>query len=157
MDGFSSDPRLQSSQKKKQSKGISWNAVVIVILAVATIVNIALFYMNYTNSQIPPKTNQELADEVITSFGQIFNVPSGDQPAVIIITDIDKLRESEATFYKDAVNGDHIIIIESTRLAVIYRKSENKIINAATITIDQNAEGTEQTDDETNTQDQTNP
>jgi len=65
--------------------------------------------------------------------GELINVPD-ELPTVTTIVDIIALQNSDSDFYKDAQNGDIVLIY--TSLAVIYRESENKVINQQIIAYD---------------------
>jgi hypothetical protein len=95
-------------------------------------------------TEIAREANQKLVDRV----SQIILVPEGD-PTVANIVDVDALRKQNPDFYKDAQNGDRLLLY-STK-AIIYREAESKIINVAPVIISPNDEGLlEPTDGETN-------
>jgi hypothetical protein len=140
------------SPRKKQSSTWKFVKYFIAFVFVATItgVNGVLLYLNYQNqNQTPaaqtPKTNEEIAQEVIKSFGEIYQIPEGENPTVILVTDAETLRAKQPEFYGNAQNGDHVIVVFSSKLAFIFRASEKKIINVSQVSIDNAGEPTPET------------
>jgi hypothetical protein len=64
--------------------------------------------------------------------GKLIQVPEGE-PVVATVTDKDKLTDQP--FFARAENGDKVLIYAEDSIAIIYRESENKIINAGPIAI----------------------
>lgn len=116
----------------------------LVFVLVITGTNGVLLYLHYQNQNLAPtvlesKTNEERAQEIITAFGNLYQIPEGENPTVILVTDADKLRETQPEFYAMAKNDDHLIVLLSAKLAFIYRTSENKIINVSQVSVDNEA------------------
>ena len=121
---------------------------ILVILLAA-----ALGYTLWLNRSLKsPETQTKIAEqasqEIIVAVSKIIVVPD-DKPTVATITDVDKLRKSNAEFYKDAKNGD-ILLIYSTQ-AIIFRKEENRIIAVAPVVV--NPEATSNTTKNTSNDD----
>lgn len=55
-------------------------------------------------------------------------IPSNEIPEVQTVLDVSQLKNQE--FFKDAQNGDKILVFKLAKKAYIYRPSENKIINS---------------------------
>jgi hypothetical protein len=53
------------------------------------------------------------------------------QPTVARVENVDTLKKSNPDFYKNVAAGDYLILYPQR--AVIYRKTENKIMNVAPI------------------------
>ena len=71
---------------------------------------------------------QELKDKV----AKLMQLPDEDA-TVATVQDASKLSEQD--FFKDSENGDKVLIFTAAKKAVIYRPSENKIINSGPIVI----------------------
>lgn len=56
------------------------------------------------------------------------DVPKDEIPEVQTVLDIDQLKDQE--FFKDAANGDKILVFKDAKIAIIYRPGENKIIKS---------------------------
>jgi len=64
--------------------------------------------------------------------GVLYALPDED-PVVGKIQDREKLSDQE--FFKNAANGDDLLIYQESKLAIIYRASENKLINVGPVSI----------------------
>jgi hypothetical protein len=71
---------------------------------------------------------QALAEKI----SKLMQLPEGD-PVVATVTDKDKLADQP--FFVSAENGDKVLIFSESSVAVIYRESDNKIINYGPIAI----------------------
>lgn len=96
-----------------------------------------LAYMFWQNKELSkPEAQTKLAEQasqsVIDSVSKLIVVPD-DKPTVATITDVDKLREANESFYKNAQNGDMLLLYST--MAIIYRSSENKIVNVAPVVV----------------------
>jgi hypothetical protein len=63
---------------------------------------------------------------------KIQQVPD-ETPTLATVQDADKLREQE--FFKDAENGDKVLIFTEAKKAIIYRESDNRVINSGPIVL----------------------
>ena len=61
------------------------------------------------------------------------SVPADETPTLASVTDKTKLKDQP--FFKDAENGDQILIFPQAKKAIIYRESTNKLINVGPIAI----------------------
>jgi hypothetical protein len=124
-----------SSSSKKARGRIGFMSIVLWVLVVVLV--IALGYMFWKNKELSkPEAQTKLAEQasqsVIDSVSKLIIVPE-DKPTVATITDVDKLREANESFYKNAKNGD-MLLLYSTQ-AIIYRSAENKIVNVAPVVV----------------------
>jgi len=104
------------------------------VIFVASIVAAVFFFMQYNAIKSNPNAvNQEKTDRVVEKVGKIYALPS-EKPTVADITDKNKLKDQ--AFFKDAENGDFLLIFSETKLAIIYREASNKLINVGPISLD---------------------
>jgi hypothetical protein len=68
-----------------------------------------------------------------------------EEPTIATVQDISKLANQE--FFKDAQDGDKVLIFTVAKKAIIYRESEHKIINSGPIIINSTQPATETTPD----------
>lgn len=54
-------------------------------------------------------------------------------PTIADITDKDKLKDQ--AFFKDAENGDQLLLFSKAKVAMLYRESTNKLINVGPIAL----------------------
>lgn len=79
--------------------------------------------------------NQEKAREVVEQVQEIMDIDTSVEPTVATIVDVQKLREQNP-FYNKAENGDYLIVTPTR--AILYRESENKILDVVPVQIEQN-------------------
>jgi len=78
------------------------------------------------------KTQQELVDAVTNAAKNagVIDADSQEVPSVSIVTDAKKLRDQNATFYKDAKNNDVLASFAESGILVIYRQDTQTIVNS---------------------------
>jgi hypothetical protein len=66
--------------------------------------------------------------QIVSEVKQIFPylLPS-EAPTVATITDINKLSDQE--FFRNAQNGDSVLVFPSSKIAIIYRHDKRAVIN----------------------------
>ena len=68
-------------------------------------------------------------------MGKLLALPSDEKPTVATITDVEKLKEQ--VFFKNAMNNDKVLIYTKAKKAILYRPSENKIVEVGAVNINQ--------------------
>ena len=83
---------------------------------------------------------QSQAETTVTmeAVSKLIELPEGT-PTLATVTDADKLKDQP--FFKNAQNGDKVLIFTDAKKVIIYRPSTNKIIEVGglNVTKDQNA------------------
>lgn len=77
-------------------------------------------------------SERELNREIINKVSKLIELPS-ETPTIASITDKTKLQD---TFFARSQNGDKVLIFQSSKKAIIYRESINKIIDVGAISIE---------------------
>ena len=120
-------------------KKLQQPAVLSTLLVVAIIVSIfSLFQYQKTQAELkklkqnPQVATQEKIKATIDKARKLIALPS-ETPTLATITDIAKLKDQP--FFAKAKNGDKILIFTQAKKAILYRESENKIIDVAPINI----------------------
>lgn len=67
-------------------------------------------------------------EDVVGKVGLLMTLPSDETPSLATVTDAEALKK-ENQFYKEAQNGDKILIYVKSAKAILYRPSINKIIS----------------------------
>lgn len=129
----------QDASEKTGSKNITKVIVAIVIVGLLG----GIGYLAWQNNELRnnPKTSAQAAsnkaNDVKTKVGKLISVPGDETPTLATVTDKTKLKDQP--FFKDAENGDTILIFPQAKKAIIYRESENKLINVGPIAITSDA------------------
>jgi hypothetical protein len=137
------------------------NVLVILLITLFFILGAGAGYFVYdylTSRNMVDKLNdpeyvsqlqEQQVSQTLEKLEKLMLLPD-ENPTMATIVDIDALRQDNPTFYANAQEGDLLIIYSEK--AILYRESENKIINVAPVFIEP-TEGTteENTEDTTET------
>lgn len=123
---------------------------IFVLLLIATSSGTAYyFYSKYQVAQ-DKLDNPEIAAQtevkILTDqLSKIMVLPVDEEPTVATVLEKDKIQDQP--FFVNAENGDKVIIYTKAMKAILFRPSENKIIEVAPIEISQpeTTQGLEQT------------
>lgn len=84
------------------------------------------------------KGNQQAqaeVDNLIKDLSKLITLPSDEKPTVATVTDAEKIKTQ--SFFKNAQNGDKVIIYTNAKKAVLYRPSEKRIVEVGAVNINQ--------------------
>lgn len=134
--------RLRLRGHHKPSKRLLlWVIGALVLLAVAG--SIVVLSTRYQNSQKEvkrlsnPQEAAKLETEILVSrVSKIVELPKGEQPTVATVQDVSKLQNQ--AFFKNAQNGDKVLIFTEAKRAILFRPSTNKVIEIAPVNIGDN-------------------
>lgn len=124
-----------SSGNTNSSSSTGRNKLTIVTIAVMILLALiaGYFFWQYTKLKAnPDAAAQETTQRLVGKVEKLYQLPN-EKPTVAQINDKDKLKEQP--FFKSAQNGDYLLIFTNSKLAVLYREGENKLINVGPIAI----------------------
>lgn len=130
---------MSISDDKKMKRGGKNNTLVIVLvlLVLAGFGTAGYVYYQYNNLKNNPdaskQAQQQEVDALKAKVAKLISIPNEETPTIATVTDKEKLKDQP--FFKEAQNGDKILIFPQAKKAVIYRESENKLINVGPIAI----------------------
>lgn len=70
-------------------------------------------------------------EKVLKQVGKHIKLPTGETPTLATVSDKKKLGEED--FFKEAENGDKVLVYLEARKAILYRPSVDKIIEVSTV------------------------
>lgn len=70
---------------------------------------------------------------IVSRVQKLILLPHNETPTIVTVKDASKLQ-SEA-FYADAQNGDVTLVYSKAKKAILYRPSQNIIVNVANVTV----------------------
>ncbi len=126
----------KSAENKINAKMLIMGAVVLAAVGLAG-------YFAYENQRIrsnPQSLVQADQSRLIDKVGKLIDLPKDEQPSIATVSDKNKLKEQ--AFFKNAQNGDTLLIYTNARKAILYREKDNKVIEVAPIAIDTAAQPT---------------
>lgn len=116
-------------------------AVVVVVLALAA--GAGYFGWQYSEAKKdvdrlsnPQEATKAANAELIAKVSAHTEVPQGETPTIATVTDVSKLKSQ--AFFAKAENGDRVLIYTQAKRAILYRPSNDKIIEIAPINLGNN-------------------
>lgn len=114
----------------------SKNSIVFVVIIILLAITSIYFFVQYQKSQSLFKSSNTVSREeikdLLEKLGKIIELPA-EEPTVATVSDKKKLLNQP--FFKNAQNGDKVIIFTQAKKAILYRSSINKIIEVATVNL----------------------
>lgn len=127
-----------SSVAKPINKGLIVKVVTYLLVA-AVAAGLVYFVAQKRPSLIGlPKNGLEVqaeTDALIAEVGKLIALPSDEKPTVATVTDASKVKDQP--FFANAKNGDKVLIYTTANKAILYRPSENRIIEVGAVNINQ--------------------
>lgn len=109
--------------------------VALAVLVVGLLGTAGFFAKQYYDLRAnPAQATQAEREQLVNKVSKLYALPKDEQPIVGEVRDIEKLKDQP--FFKNAKNGDKILIYQKAKLAIVYREGENKLINVGPIAID---------------------
>jgi hypothetical protein len=110
----------------------------LIVVAIASIIGPSIyFYSKYRRevylSNNPTEKAKEEQKLVLDKVTKLTELPTGETPTIATISDRDKLAGQP--FFANAVNGDKVIFYPTSKRAIIYRPSTNKIIDMSQVNV----------------------
>lgn len=135
-------PKPKKSKQQKQLRRRNILIAVVMVVIVAGFGYLAFKY-NQAQNDVQRLSNPEEAVKQETvnltkRVGELVEVPAGQEPTIATVQDVSKLQSQ--AFFKNAQNGDKVLIYAETKKAVLYRPSTDKIIEVAPVNIGNNQE-----------------
>lgn len=110
--------------------------LIYTIIVASISVFLTMYYFDKTvkidNQVLDERLAPEKIEEVLAKLSDNILLPEDEDPLLAVITDIDALVENQL-FYKDASNGDYIIVYQNSARAILYNFDLDKIINVGPI------------------------
>lgn len=121
------------------------NRLAIILLTVVALfaVGTSIFlYTQYQKSQAllnnPVAAGQLEAKELIKKISRLMVLPEKEEPTVATVSDYKKLKDQP--FFKNAHNGDKVLIYTKAAIAVLYDPKLDKILAVMPVTLGSNSQ-----------------
>ena len=118
---------LSHSARRKVLWGVVGVLVVLVIIVTIIII------VKRSGKDDPQASSQR----IIRKVGELYVLPTGEDPTVAQIKDESKL--SNQHFFDTAQNGDYLLVYAKAKVALVYRERLNKLVNAGPINTKQSS------------------
>jgi hypothetical protein len=130
-----------STPERKRRHGVSSVPFLIILLLIA-LGAFGWSYYRYSQTSkqlealIDPNVKTELdkaqTQALLEKIGRLIVIPKNEEPVVATINDIEALA-NEQNFYRDAENGQKLVIFYGVQKAIIYDEATNKLINVGPV------------------------
>lgn len=84
------------------------------------------------------RTIERESDVMVKEVGKLIVLPADEKPTVALVSDIEKIKNQ--SFFKNAQNGDSILIYPTANKAILYRPSARLIIEVGAVNTVQTAD-----------------
>jgi len=114
----------------------SWWKGTAALLAVIAFTGLVYGYLD-TKNQLSEKKNQSAVganetEQLVNKISQYLVLPD-ETPTLITISDIEKLKTQE--FFKEAQNGDKVLVFANAGRALIYRPNTGQVVEYAKVNL----------------------
>jgi len=120
--------------KAKRSKGAIVGSVLLTLLILGLVAAAGFFYMRWQEERNDAVLSEKEVSVLVEKVGKLIKLPSDEQPTVATVQDTEKLVDQP--FFKDAMNGDKLLVYSTAQKAIIYREEANMLINVGPVTIE---------------------
>lgn len=105
------------------------------LLLVASIVAFVVMYFQYRNLKNDPNAEKNAeTKQLVAQVSKFYDLPTDETPTVATVSD--KSKVVDQPFFAKAENGDKILIYRKNKLVILFRPSQNKIINSGPVDLD---------------------
>lgn len=114
--------------------------LILSLLVIAGFGASVYFYTQYQKSQQlfnnPGLASQLQIQDTTKKISVLMTLPTDEQPTIATVADVTKLKDQ--VFFKNAKNGDKVLIYTKNRKAILYSVGMNKILDVEPININAN-------------------
>lgn len=116
---------------------LNYKLVVPIAILVLAVIAGSGYYLYSQNQKSPsgqnPPSAQEEVKGLVSEVGKLIDLPTGEDPTVATVTDIEKLKDQP--FFANAKNGDKVLIYTQAKKAILYDPNSKKILEVAPVNI----------------------
>lgn len=127
--------RLTKEQWLFAAVGVMFLVLIVVLFSVLHDKNQLQAKVNKLSDN-SASANQDEVNRLTQQIGQFFQLPTGETPTLATVSDASKVRNQ--AFFKDAQNGDKVLLYSKAGEAILYRPSTKKIIAVAPVNLSGN-------------------
>jgi hypothetical protein len=129
----------EKKTKGSKKKGLKIGLVIVAVIAIAAVAISIYSVVQLQNAKKnPQKLIQQETKSLIEAVSKHIDVPRDEEPTVATVNDKDKLKDQP--FFNNAQNGDKVLVFTKAKKAIIFRESEDRLINVGPLSIDQGAQ-----------------
>lgn len=123
------------SKIKNMSRKKKFGLLFILLFVIAFVAGGTGIYLYQTDSAVLGKsapTAEEEVQDLVEKVGKLIKLPN-ETPTIATVSDVSQLQEQ--TIFKNAQNGDKVLIFADAKRAILYRPSENIVVEVGNLVI----------------------
>jgi hypothetical protein len=129
-------PTPLSSRTKKPHASLTKFRIITIVAVVFVLFSGFLTYkyiqINHQIKQLrnnPQQVVNNSTQKLVTRVGQLALLPQGQTPTIAMVKNVSQLKSQ--VFFTNAQNGDYLLVYAQSKKAILYRPSDNKIVEYA--------------------------
>lgn len=117
--------------------------IILIVLNVLLILGLGFstgfLYVKYQNLKQKTLSNDQLIAKYEKEISKTFTLPTGEKPTLYVVNKADSLKSEgpNKDFFKDAADGDALLVYEKAKLGVLYRPTTKKIVKTGPASLSQ--------------------
>ena len=127
--------KVEEPPKNKDSKKLKRLAIALVVLLAVGLGALVYGYIDAKKDikrlSNPTEAGKLEKTELVGKVSKLIELPKGEEPTLATVQDVKKLQSQ--AFFKNAQNGDKVLIFTQSKRAILYRPSTNKVIESAPV------------------------
>lgn len=131
-------PLMRAATQKSPALGLSKAApaiVAAVLLACFVVIGVLWTQLGAAKKAATQAPAADEAAALVAEVGALIRLPPDEAPTVATVSDPEKLREQ--AFFKNASEGDKVLIYTRSKKAILYSPSEKRIVEVANVNLSQ--------------------
>jgi hypothetical protein len=111
--------------------------LLLIVIAVSGLFATSLLYLQHRKDEktisASSKNGQSEAQELVRKVSRLMMLPTNEKPTIATVSDLRKLQGQE--FFKNAHNGDKVLIYTKAKMAILYDPKQNLILAVSPLNI----------------------
>lgn len=116
-----------------------FTVIILIILSVLLTINIARKQPEIFGLVKGIPILQKEEEELIKRVGELISLPEDERPSVATVADEEKLGDQ--VFFSNAKKGDKVLIYTNAKKVILYRPSEDRVVEVGSVNIQEEVEG----------------
>lgn len=125
-----------SNRTKKSRTSLTKFRIITIVAVVLVLFSGFLTYkyiqINHQIKQLrnnPQQVVNNSTQKLVTRVGELALLPQGQTPTIAMVKNVSQLKSQ--VFFTNAQNGDYLLVYAQSKKAILYRPSDNKIVEYA--------------------------